>query len=140
MHKLCNALYPVALWLVSTSAGAHHSFAAEFDYDLTGTIEGEVIEVLFVNPHARYFVAVTDENGEEVIWDTQTRSTSALTRVGWSRDTIKVGERVTLEGNLGRDNTRKLWIREVRKENGEVVHPVADDPADRAAAEKEIGR
>jgi len=140
MSRLIYAVLSAALWLAAGSAGAHHSFAAEFDYDLTGTIEGEVIEVLFVNPHARYFVAVTDADGNEVIWDTQTRSTSALTRVGWSRDTIKVGERVTLEGNLGRDNTRKLWIREVRKANGEVIHPVADDAADRAAAEKEIGR
>jgi hypothetical protein len=113
------------LGAASTAANAHHSFAAEFDYDSTGTIEGEVVEVLFVNPHARYFVAVTDETGEEVIWDTQTMSTSALTRFGWTRDTIKVGDRLTLQGNLGRDNTRKLWIREVRTQSGRVIRPVA---------------
>lgn len=114
----------ILAWLASTTASAHHSFAAEFDYDLTGTIAGEVIEVLYVNPHARYFVAVTDPDGNEVIWDTQTRSTSALTRVGWTRDTIKVGDHVTLEGNLGRENTRKLWIREARMESGRVIRPV----------------
>jgi hypothetical protein len=105
---------------------AHHSFAAEFDYDRLGEIEGEVIEVLFVNPHARYFIAVTDASGNEVIWDAQTRSPSALTRIGWSRDTIELGDRVTLHGNLGLGETRKIWIREVRKTSGEVVSPTGE--------------
>ena len=117
------------LGFLGTGANAHHSFAAEFDYDATGSITGEVIEVLFVNPHARYFLAVIDADGNEVIWDAQTRSTSALTRVGWTKDTIQLGETVTLEGNLGRDNTRKLWIREVTKADGSVIHPVAEEPA-----------
>lgn len=111
------------------SASAHHSFAAEFDYDRTGTIEGEVIEVLFVNPHARFFVAVTDTDGNEVIWDTQTRSLSALTRVGWTADTISVGDRVTMHGNLGKGDTRKLWIQEVTMPDGRVIRPVADSGA-----------
>jgi hypothetical protein len=115
------------LSIVATLANGHHSFAAEFDYDATGTITGEVIEVLFVNPHARYFLAVTDADGNEVIWDAQTRSTSALTRVGWTKDTIRLGETLTLEGNLGRDNTRKLWIREVIKADGSVIHPTAEE-------------
>jgi hypothetical protein len=109
--------------LAAAPARAHHSFAAEFDYDLTGTIEGEVVEVLYVNPHARYFIAVVDDAGAETIWDAQTRSTSALTRVGWVSDLIKVGDRVVLEGNLGRDNARKIWIREARLPTGKVVRP-----------------
>ena len=108
---------------------AHHSFAAEFDYDRLADIEGEVIEVLYVNPHARYFIAVTDGNGNEVIWDAQTRSPNALTRIGWSRDTIKLGDKVTLHGNLGIGDTRKIWIREVRFESGEVVYPT-EEPND----------
>jgi hypothetical protein len=111
--------------IVATPAAAHHSFAAEFDYEATGTIEGEVIEVLFSNPHARYFVSVVDQNGEQVIWDTQTMSVSALTRFGWDKDTIRVGDKVMMEGNLGRDNTRKLWIRRVETDNGRVIRPVA---------------
>ncbi len=112
------------LCALGRAALAHHSFAAEFDYDATGTIEGEVVEVLFVNPHARYFVSVVDENGSETIWDTQTMSVSALTRFGWDKDTIKVGDKVTMSGNLGRENTRKLWIREVRTGSGRVIRPV----------------
>jgi hypothetical protein len=113
----------LALLAQQGAVHAHHSFAAEFDYERFADIEGEVIEVLYVNPHARYFIAVTDGDGNEVIWDAQTRSPSALTRIGWSRDTIKLGDRVTLHGNLGIGDTRKIWIQEVRFESGEIVRP-----------------
>ena len=113
---------------VAQSAGAHHSFAAEFLYDKSGTITGEVVEVLFVNPHARYFVALDDESGKEILWDAQTRSPNALFPIGWNKDTIRVGERITIEGNLGRDGAHKIWIREVRKASGEIVRPTGEEP------------
>lgn len=88
-----------------------------------------MIEVLFVNPHARYFIAVADSEGNEVIWDAQTRSPNALTRLGWSRDTIRLGDQVTLHGNLGIGNTRKIWIVEVRYASGRIVRPT-EEPAE----------
>jgi hypothetical protein len=112
----------------SWSALAHHSFAAEFSYDVSGTITGEVVEVLFVNPHARYFIAVKDASGKDVMWDAQTRSTNALTRIGWNKDAVRVGEQVTIEGNLGRDGARKIWIRELKKESGESIRPTGEEP------------
>jgi hypothetical protein len=124
MLRRVVALLSMIAALTAVPAEAHHSFAAEFDYDLSGTIEGEVVEVLYVNPHARYFVSVIGDDGKAVMWDAQTRSTSALTRIGWTRDLIKVGDRVVLEGNLGRDGARKLWIREVRTAAGRVIRPV----------------
>ncbi len=107
----------------AASAAAHHSFAAEFSYELFGTKEGEVVELHYVNPHTRVFVAVTNENGEQEIWDAQTHSVNILFRLGWNRDTVKVGERVVLEGNLGLGNSRKLWIRTLTMENGTVITP-----------------
>jgi hypothetical protein len=109
-------------------ADAHHSFAAEFSYDQSGTITGEVVEVLFVNPHARYFVALEDDDGNEILWDAQTRSPNALFNIGWNKDTIRVGERITIDGNLGRDNARKIWIVEVRKASGEKIRPTGEEP------------
>jgi hypothetical protein len=109
-------------------AHAHHSFAAEFSYEESGTITGEVVEVLFVNPHARYFISVKDSSGTEVMWDAQTRSTNALTRSGWNKDAVRLGERVTIEGNLGRNGARKIWIRELKKESGEIIRPTGEEP------------
>jgi hypothetical protein len=114
--------------LAMPRAYAHHSFAAEFHYDRSGTITGEVVEVLFVNPHARYFIAIEDGNGNEILWDAQTRSPNALFAIGWNKDSIRVGERITIEGNLGRDNARKIWIREVRKASGEILRPTGEEP------------
>ena len=114
--------------LCALPSHAHHSFAAEFSYEESGTITGEVVEVLFVNPHARYFIAIDDGSGKEVLWDAQTRSPNALLNTGWNKDTIRVGERVTIEGNLGRDGAHKIWIRELRKDSGEVIRPTGEEP------------
>jgi hypothetical protein len=122
------ALTVVVAAFAMPRANAHHSFAAEFSYDESGTITGEVVEVLFVNPHARYFIALRDASGNEILWDAQTRSPNALFAIGWNKDTIRVGERITIEGNLGRDKARKIWIREVRKTSGETVRPTGEEP------------
>jgi hypothetical protein len=114
--------------LSGSDAEAHHSFAAEFSYDETGTISGEVVEVLYVNPHARYFIAIDNEDGKEILWDAQTRSPNALAAVGWTKDTVRVGEHITIEGNLGRDGAPKIWIREMRKASGEVIRPTGEEP------------
>lgn len=129
---MLDRVIPIALATAalasSPRASAHHSFAAEFSYDQSGTITGEVVEVLFVNPHARYFIAVKDASGKNVMWDAQTRSTNALTRTGWNKDAVRVGELVTIEGNLGRDGARKIWIRELKKQSGEIIRPTGEEP------------
>ena len=121
MRKLLHSLIPLGLVLCSGRALAHHSFAAEFSYELFGTQQGEVVEVHYVNPHTRVFVAVTNEDGEEEIWDAQTHAISVLLRSGWLRDTVKVGDRLVLEGFLGLENSRKLWIAKMTLENGQVL-------------------
>ena len=103
------------------NAIAHHSFAAEFSYELFGAREGRVVEVLFVNPHAHIFFAVEDEHGSEVIWDAQSSTPQNLLRRGWGPSTIKVGENVVIEGNLGLNGTARLWITSISKENGEII-------------------
>jgi hypothetical protein len=131
-HRVFTVVVLSALFRVH-DVSAHHSFAAEFDYDLIGSIEGEVVEVLYVNPHARYFLEVDDDAGNKVLWDAQSRSPSALQRVGWTRDSIKAGERIVIEGNLGNDNTRKIWIRKVTLSSGDVIRPVQGEPEEDAS-------
>ena len=123
MKIFIHCLAMSSLFAFAASATAHHSFAAEFSYELFGTIAGEVVEVHYVNPHTRVFIAVTNENGEEEIWDAQTHSVNTLLRAGWDRDTVKIGERVVLQGNLGLENSRKLWIRTMTLSNQTVIYP-----------------
>lgn len=121
MKTFIHCLAIFGLMMIAGRAVAHHSFAAEFSYDLFGVREGEVVEVHYVNPHTRVFVAVTNENGEEEIWDAQTHAVSVLLRSGWQRDTVRVGDKVVLEGFLGLNNSRKLWISTLTFEDGKVI-------------------
>ncbi len=102
MRMLIYCLAMLGLITFAGSAAAHHSFAADFSYELFGPKEGEGVELHYVNPHTRVFVAVTNDNGEQEIWDAQTHSVNILFRLGWGRDTVKVGERIVMEGNLWR--------------------------------------
>jgi hypothetical protein len=108
----------VLLLLVQTTAMGHHSFAAEFTAEETATIKGVVVEVWFRNPHVRYYVEVTNEDGEVERWDTRGSSPSLLVRKGWTRDTISVGDVVTIEGHLGRDDRKLLSIITVELADG----------------------
>ncbi|MEM9208366.1 MAG: DUF6152 family protein [Pseudomonadota bacterium] len=93
---------------------AHHSFAAEFTADDPMTIEGVVTEIWFRNPHARYYVDVMLEDGNVEHWDTRAGSPSLMTRRGWTRNSINVGDRVVLFGHRAHDPARKLlsiiWV------------------------------
>ena len=100
---------------------AHHSYAAEFDRDAPATIEGVVTEVWFRNPHVRYYIKVVDENGEEVIWDTRGLSPVKLVRQGWTKDTIKVGDRITMHGHLGLKNKTSLSILDITLADGTIL-------------------
>ena len=109
-------------WLGLTAgvASAHHSFAAEFGND-KGSIVGEVVEVVYANPHVRYFVEVVGEDGEAVIWSTQTLSISYLSRAGWTEDLIRAGDRVVVNGSLGLNNANKLFIDSIELPDGRTV-------------------
>jgi hypothetical protein len=115
-----TTLLMLALASAAPSRG-HHSFAAEFLPDVTGTISGVVAQVWFKNPHARYYIEVTDETGEKVTWDTRANSPSLLVRKGWTKDSIKVGDEVTVKGYLGRDERKLMSIITVTFSDGRVM-------------------
>ena len=127
MRMLIHCATMAGLIICAASAAAHHSFAAEFSYEFFGSREGEVVEVHFVNPHAHIFFAVKNGNGKEEIWDAQSSAPQNLLRRGWSQDSIKVGDRITIEGNLGLENSRKLWIITMTLENGTVIYASGGD-------------
>ena len=111
--------------LMPTLGYSHHSFAAEFIREVV-TIEGVVTEVWFRNPHIRYYVEVQTQSGNIEIWDTRGGSATNYQRRGsWTRDSIKVGDRVVMTGNRGRDGRKLLDIRTVLLGDGTVLPPGA---------------
>ena len=92
--------------LAATSAPAHHSFAAEFDRQRPTKMTGTVTKVLWQNPHTFFYIDVKDEKtGKVANWGIEMGSPNILMRNGWRRDSMKIGEVVTVEGHLAKDNS-----------------------------------
>ncbi len=115
---LCIVIFTT---LTSTTAFSHHSYAAEFDRNAPMTIEGVVTEVWFRSPHVRYYITVTDADGNEVLWDARGLTPTKLVRQGWKKDTIKVGDRVKLYGHVGHTNKSIMSIIDVTLPDGRVL-------------------
>jgi hypothetical protein len=92
-----------AALLVWTAAGlAHHSFAAQYDSSKPIELKGVVTQVDWTNPHARFYIDVKDPKGTVTNWNFELASPNVLVRNGWKRNTLKIGEEITVSGYLGR--------------------------------------
>jgi len=93
-----------AVLLTTGGASAHHSFAAEFDRNLPVTVTGTVTKVEWMNPHARFYIDAKDEAGKTVNWDFELASPNGLMRRGWTRNSMKIGDLVTVTGSRAKNN------------------------------------
>jgi hypothetical protein len=84
---------------------AHHAFAAEFDRDKPITVTGSVTKLEWTNPHIWVYVDVKDADGKIVNWAFQGGPPAYLTRVGWSKNDIKVGDVITITGSRSKDGS-----------------------------------
>jgi Family of unknown function (DUF6152) len=122
-----RSIYFVPVILVSIAvqpAAAHHSFAAEFDITKPVTLAGKVTKIEWTNPHAYLFIDVPDpKTGAVTNWEIEMGSPNGLTRLGWTRNLVKAGDAVTVEGSLGRNkpnlaNARSVVMTDTGKKLG----------------------
>ena len=93
----------IGLVLSAPAVVAHHSFAAEFDANKALTLKGIVTKIEWSNPHTYFYMDVTDANGKVVNWGMEMGSPNGLMRQGWTRNTLHVGDEVTVEGSQAKD-------------------------------------
>jgi hypothetical protein len=99
--------------LAAVPAVGHHSFAAEFDADKPIKLKGSVTKVEWMNPHAYFYIDVTEPDAKVTNWALEMGSPNGLMREGWSRNTLKIGDIVTVEGSRAKDGRPKGNVRVV---------------------------
>jgi uncharacterized protein DUF6152 len=105
MRMMLAAITLAALVAAVVPVSAHHSFAAEFDADKPIKLVGTVTKIEWTNPHAWFYIDVADESGKVANWGWELGSPTSLVRLGWTRNSLKVGTVVTVEGSRSRDGS-----------------------------------
>lgn len=120
MKRTASFVLGVALLLPHTVTG-HHSFDAEFDRNKPLTLKGSVTRVDWGNPHIWVFMDVKDETGKVSNWGVEGGAPNALFRNGWRKDSLKVGDSVTVEGFRARDGSQRANANRVTLPDGRRV-------------------
>ena len=120
MKRTMFVLLAAAGLLSTVPAYAHHSFAATYFEDKTQTIEGDLVQFLFRNPHSFVHVEAKDEKGELQRWAIEWGAGGQLGRQGVTRETLKPGDHVIVVGNPGRnpDDHRLRMVNITRPSDG----------------------
>src|SRR5262245_15873329 len=122
--KMTASFALIAVFVLITTtvpAGAHHSFAAQYDRSKQITLTGPVTKLDWINPHARIFVDAKDSNGKVVNWEIELGPPAILIRNGWTRNAIKIGETVTVSGSLAKDGSNLANASSVTLADGKRV-------------------
>ena len=106
-------------------ASAHHSFSAVYDDKRSVTVTGVVTQFRFVNPHALMSLDVKDESGKVVTWVVEFAGRLNLSEIGWTADSIKSGEQLTVTGNPAHAPGPRLAFQRIVKADGTELLPAA---------------
>src|SRR5258708_4798607 len=95
----------LALLAVAGAMFAHHSFATQYDRSKPVSLTGAVTKVEWMNPHARFYVDVKDDKGKVTNWEFEMGSPNGMARRGWTRNSMKIGDQVIVDGYAAKDGS-----------------------------------
>ena len=115
-HKIVGLIL-VCASLAGTTAYAHHSFAAEYDGNAKLTLKGTIAKIDWMNPHIWIYIDAKDEAGKVTRWQCEGGPPNSLTRNGWTKDAVKIGDEVTIEGFRAKDGTNTCNSRSIDRKS-----------------------
>jgi hypothetical protein len=132
LFPLRRALAAIAgLLIAGAPLAAHHSFAAEYDSTKKIELKGVVTKFEWMNPHAHFYVDVTDKDGKVANWNLELASPNMLVRNGWRRTSLKEGDQVVVVASQAKDATNTASVETVTLPDGRKLTFMAapDGPA-----------
>jgi|SRR5256885_9092100 len=114
-------LIALAMLALALPAGAHHSFAAEYDANATLSLRGIVTKIEWTNPHAYVYIDVTDDAGKVANWAFEGYPPNTLKRTGFPRDLLKSGDVISITGYRARYSPNRAAGREITLADGRKV-------------------
>ena len=97
-----------SLLAAAVPAGAHHAFATEFDANKSVTLKGIVTKIDWANPHVWFYLNVKKENGTIENWGFEMGGPNSLRNAGWTKETMKIGDELVVDGFLARNGSRNV--------------------------------
>jgi hypothetical protein len=126
MRLLRSCFFTIPLLAVCAgTAASHHSFSAVYDESRLLTVSGVVTQFKFVNPHAMMYMDVTDASGKVTKWAVEFAGRLNLSNVGWTAESIKAGERVTVTGNPTHTGSERIAFKRLVRADGTELLPAA---------------
>ena len=110
-----------ALLAGTVPALGHHSFAAQYDASKAIRLAGTLTKVQWTNPHIYFYLDVKDESGQVVNWGCEAGSPGALSRRGFKRGNLKIGDTIIVDGYRARDGSHLIDARRVTLPDGRIV-------------------
>ena len=115
------AIAAAAAIAAGTQVLAHHSFAAEFDASKAIRVTGTLTKVEWTNPHIYFYLDVKDETGASVKWTCESGSPGALSRRGFKRGDLKLGDTIVVDGYRAKNGANMMDARRVTLADGRIV-------------------
>jgi hypothetical protein len=128
---LATAAMGIAAMLVGTSILAHHAESAEFDVNKPVKVTGTIKRVEWTNPHIWFYVDVKDEAGKVTTWGFSGGPPGGLMRRGITKDVLKIGATVNVEGSRAKDGSTNASGRRVTFEDGRNVFTASNEDVSR---------
>jgi len=113
ISRIATGIATLSAWIFTSilfapESAAHHAFTAQYNPESTAGLTGVVVKIEWLNPHAYFYVDVTDENGEVTTWACELASPVGLMRRGWTRNSLSIGDVVEVNGAPARDGSPSL--------------------------------